>query len=84
MALVARIHADRASLEKQLDQGRLVFADLEAQRDEVIRALAELSRHLDATKGGIQALQALLQKAEPCAESPTSAHSDYSLEEPRP
>lgn len=59
----ARITDRRATLAAQLDHGRLVFADMEAQRDQAIAALAQLQRQLDALAGGLQELDALIADA---------------------
>jgi hypothetical protein len=69
------IQSRRDALQAQLDAGRLAYADLEVRRDQAIRALKELSRHLDAMAGGLQELDALLAitfAEEPCANPPAS------------
>lgn len=59
--MIDRITARRAALSAQISAGRLVFADLEAQRDGAIRALADLQRSLDSAVGGVRELDALLR-----------------------
>jgi len=60
--VIDRIQARRDALAAQLDRARLIYADLEVQRDRTIRAIVELQRQLDAMSGGLQELEGLLEE----------------------
>lgn len=55
------IQAQRDELQTRIDRARLVFADYENVRDQALRGLAELTRHLDGMAGGLVVYDALLQ-----------------------
>ena len=79
MISAEQIRARRDALAALINQGRLTFADLEVQRDQTIRQLAELQRHLDGMAGAKQELDALLEQgtgdapAEPPPQRPAPA-----------
>lgn len=61
--MIDRITARRDALQAQIDRVRLIYADLEVQRDQALSLLARAQRELDAMAGGLQELQALLAAA---------------------
>jgi chromosome segregation ATPase len=63
LQVIDRITARRDALQAQIDRVRLIYADLEVQRDQALSLLARAQRELDAMAGGLQELQALLAAA---------------------
>jgi ABC-type transporter Mla subunit MlaD len=70
--MLERIRARRNELAALIKEARLVYADLEVQRDQAIRALAELQRQLDGMAGAKQELDALLSSADDPPQSDTA------------